>query len=112
VRFSGKVARGKRAVTHFQVERRYALASRVVVQLDTGRTHQIRVHFSEAGFPLLGDALYGSRASARVGVIARQALHAWRLALRHPLTGRRLRFEAPEPQDLLDAEARLRAGRW
>jgi 23S rRNA pseudouridine1911/1915/1917 synthase len=112
VRFSGKVARGKRAVTHFEVQRRFEVASRVLVRLETGRTHQIRVHFSEAGFPLLGDALYGSRASRQIDVIARQALHAWRLAFPHPVTGRRLRFEAPEPPDLLAAQARLTAGRW
>jgi 23S rRNA pseudouridine1911/1915/1917 synthase len=112
VRFTGKVSRGKRAVTHFQVERRFQAASRVLVRLETGRTHQIRVHFSEAGFPLLGDAVYGSRASGRVAVIARQALHAWRLTFPHPVTGRRLEFEAPEPADLLAAQQRLTAGRW
>jgi 23S rRNA pseudouridine1911/1915/1917 synthase len=112
VRFSGRVARGKRAVTHFEVARRYQAGARVVVRLETGRTHQIRVHFSEAGHPLLGDPLYGNRVSAKVRVIGRQALHAWRLTFPHPVTGRRLAFEAPEPADLVAAEAQLRAGRW
>lgn len=112
LRFSGRVTSGKRAVTHFEVTRRFAGASRVEIALETGRTHQIRMHFAEAGFPLLGDRLYGSQRSNRVAVIARQALHAFRLAFRHPRTGRALRFEAPVPADLEAAEALLTADRW
>jgi len=107
LKFTARVKTGRRAVTHFRVTSRFALAARVEVSLETGRTHQIRVHFAEAGFPLLGDALYGTAASRRVAVIDRQALHALRLSFRHPRTGRQLTFEAPIPADLLEAERRL-----
>jgi 23S rRNA pseudouridine1911/1915/1917 synthase len=62
----------------------------------TGRTHQIRVHLAAAGWPILGDAVYG-KPDAR---IARQALHAWRIALPHPATRQRVEFEAPLPDDM------------
>jgi 23S rRNA pseudouridine1911/1915/1917 synthase len=111
LKFTGKVARGKEAVTHWTVTRRFARAARVEVQLETGRTHQIRVHFAEAGHPLLSDALYGHRASRRPDVIARQALHAWTLSFPHPRSGRRMAFEAKIPADLRAAERALAAER-
>ncbi|MCP8968477.1 RluA family pseudouridine synthase [Ectobacillus ponti] len=88
---------GDRAVTHYQVERydRSQDVTLVRLQLDTGRTHQIRVHMSHIGHPLLGDALYGSR---RAGM-GRQALHARRVSLQHPITGEQLTVEAPLPTD-------------
>ncbi len=105
-RFSGKVKSGKEAVTHFVTTQRFARASLVEVTLETGRTHQIRAHLSEAGHALLGDALYGGK-KGRPKVIDRQALHAWRLEFLHPKTGKRLSFEAPLPKDFADAERAL-----
>jgi 23S rRNA pseudouridine1911/1915/1917 synthase len=89
------------------------------VTLHTGRTHQIRVHLSEAGHPVLADATYGgTRREARLdpadplrlaaAAVGRQALHAWKLAFHHPRTGRLRRFEAPVPPDLDGAIALLR----
>ena len=81
--------------------------------LETGRTHQIRVHFSELGHPLLGDRLYGGtrKGDARVkGIqerLGRQALHAWKLGFPHPRDGRWIRAEAPVPLDLAAAVAAL-----
>lgn len=116
VRFSSKVREGKRACTHVTLLESYAggAASYVRCRLETGRTHQIRVHLSEAGFPLLGDAVYGRRArEPRVRAIAealgRQALHAEVLGFEHPTTGRALRFESAPPEDFARALAALRA---
>ncbi len=111
-RFSSRVARGKEAVTHLRVLRRLHGASLVACRLETGRTHQIRVHMSDHGHPLLGDPLYGRRprdprlreAARRLG---RQALHAAELALDHPVTQQPLRFQAPLPSDMQEAIARL-----
>ncbi|MDO4637707.1 MAG: RluA family pseudouridine synthase [Lautropia sp.] len=90
---------GKPARTHFQ---RLAInpeqtVSALLCRLETGRTHQIRVHLASTGHPLLGDALYGGRA---VGDFSRQALHAWQLSLIHPASGERHTFVAPLPDDL------------
>jgi 23S rRNA pseudouridine1911/1915/1917 synthase len=113
-RFSGRVKSGRRAVTEVRTTERFAGAAHVEVKLHTGRTHQIRVHLAEAGFPLLADSVYGRpRPSPAVREIAqalgRQALHAWKLAFTHPRTGKALRFEAPIPPDFAAAEASLRA---
>jgi 23S rRNA pseudouridine1911/1915/1917 synthase len=113
-RFTGRVQAGRRAVTEVRTAERFPGAARVEVTLLTGRTHQIRVHLSEAGFPLLADSVYGRpRPEPEVKRIAealgRQALHAWRLSFAHPRTGKRLRFEAPVPADFATAEASLRA---
>jgi 23S rRNA pseudouridine1911/1915/1917 synthase len=109
---------GREAVTHFEVRRRYGpqsrtLASRIACRLETGRTHQIRVHLAHIGAPCLGDPLYGAGAPAppvRDAVAAagldRQALHAAVLGFVHPITGEALRFESSLPEDL----ARLQAG--
>jgi 23S rRNA pseudouridine1911/1915/1917 synthase len=90
--------RGRPAVTH--VERLAAVerAATVECRLETGRTHQIRVHLAHRGHPLVGDALYGGR--ARAG-FARQALHAWRLELEHPASGAPMAFASPLPEDLV-----------
>lgn len=109
MKFTGKVKSGKRAITHFMTVKRFSTAARVEVNLETGRTHQIRVHFAEAGFPLISDALYGTKAAQRPDVIARQALHAWKLEFEHPRTARTLQFTAPLPRDWRDAERRLSA---
>jgi 23S rRNA pseudouridine1911/1915/1917 synthase len=113
-RFSSKVARGKPAITHWQVDERFAAAADVVrCRLETGRTHQIRVHFADAGHPLLGDRTYGRRpASPQLAELAsalgRQALHAAVLELEHPSGGEHMRFEAPLPADMEALLAALR----
>jgi 23S rRNA pseudouridine1911/1915/1917 synthase len=89
----------RRAVTHFVVTRRFNGYTLVDVRLETGRTHQIRVHFASLGYPVAGDAVYGCR--PRPAGLERQFLHARRLALTHPLEReRRLVFESPLPPDL------------
>jgi 23S rRNA pseudouridine1911/1915/1917 synthase len=99
------VARGKSAVTRFRVLRTGAGWSLVQCNLETGRTHQIRVHMHSIGHPLLGDPVYGSTKLPRAlpesaRSFTRQALHATRLELSHPATGARLGFHAPLPTDL------------
>ncbi|MBN1772881.1 MAG: RluA family pseudouridine synthase [Deltaproteobacteria bacterium] len=114
-RFSSKVPRGRKALTSFRTLERAPGCARLEVRLGTGRTHQIRVHLSESGWPILGDELYGRRlrdpvlrrAAARLG---RPALHAAVLAFDHPRTGARLRFAAPLPTDFLEAWATVRGG--
>ena len=102
-RFSSKVREGRRAVTRWTVLRRFEHAALVEIDLLTGRTHQIRAHFADAGFPLLGDKLYGgTRRDAKVferPLIARQALHAARLSFEHPITSARIACEAEVPAD-------------
>ncbi|HYJ07555.1 MAG TPA: RluA family pseudouridine synthase [Polyangiaceae bacterium] len=117
MRFTSKTSSGKRAVTHVALldtlaKRRAAL---VECRLETGRTHQIRVHLSEqAGTPLLADWLYG-REPAEPDLLAvarslgRQALHAASLGFVHPVSGEELRFESPLPADMQQALAALRA---
>jgi 23S rRNA pseudouridine1911/1915/1917 synthase len=99
---------GKTAVTHYHVIRRYPAHALVECRLETGRTHQIRVHMASAGFPLEGDAVYAGRGPRR---FPRQALHAWRLAFTHPGTGKLVSFESPQPEDFhaLLAELAVRA---
>jgi 23S rRNA pseudouridine1911/1915/1917 synthase len=91
---------GKPARTLIEVLDSNDLGCAVRCTLETGRTHQIRVHMASIGHPLVGDALYGGAAAAGV---ARQALHAFRLGFAHPATGREMVFEAPPPSDLARA---------
>jgi 23S rRNA pseudouridine1911/1915/1917 synthase len=100
---------GRRAVTHFRTLERLAAASLVSVRLETGRTHQVRVHFSAAGHPVLGDRVYGPR-EGDGGPARRQMLHARRLGFPHPVTGRLVVAEAPLPEDFEEALAALRSG--
>lgn len=87
---------GDRAITEYEVIREYPSGSLVQLELKTGRTHQIRVHLSHIGHPLLGDALYGGDAA----LIRRQALHAAHLSFIHPFTGQELAFNSPLPEDM------------
>lgn len=109
MRFTGRLKTGKTAVTHFRVKERFARAALVEIRLETGRTHQIRMHFAEAGFPLLADELYGTRASAKLTEAPRLALHAHRLAFAHPRTGKPVSVTSPLPADLSRAVKSLRA---
>jgi 23S rRNA pseudouridine1911/1915/1917 synthase len=110
-------AGGRHAVTHYAVRATYEgadgepVASLVECRLETGRTHQIRVHMARLGHPLIGDAVYGSgfrskekrlvpRVRAAVAALGRQALHAYRLGFLHPVTGKFLGFESKFPMDL------------
>jgi 23S rRNA pseudouridine1911/1915/1917 synthase len=95
---------GKPALSEYWVQERLQGFSRVKVQLHTGRTHQIRVHFSHIGHPLLGDDLYGGDAS----FFQRQALHCKECAFLHPFSGEELRIVAPLPEDLQEVTERLR----
>lgn len=88
---------GQRAVTHFRVLRNADRFSLVELMLETGRTHQIRVHLAHIGHPLAGDFLYGTE---DVGLIPRAALHAWSIRLRHPMTGEMLEWKREMPADM------------
>jgi 23S rRNA pseudouridine1911/1915/1917 synthase len=113
--------RGRHATTHWRLEEAFGPASLVVCRLETGRTHQIRVHMSSIGHPLLGDSVYGAgfktkaarlgeSARAALGGLGRQALHASLLGFEHPVTGETLRFESPPPEDFSQLIRALRAG--
>lgn len=110
---------GRHAVTHYTVVRTFGpvekpLAARVACRLETGRTHQIRVHLASKGTPCLGDPVYGSggpsqavKAAMAEAGLTRQALHAQVLGFVHPVTGETLRFESPLPGDMARLEALL-----
>jgi 23S rRNA pseudouridine1911/1915/1917 synthase len=114
---------GREAVTHYRIEKRFRAHTLARVTLETGRTHQIRVHLAHIGYPIVGDPVYGGRkklpAGASPELIAalhgfkRQALHAARLSFAHPKSGKAVSYEAPLPDDLrglLDALTRDDAG--
>jgi 23S rRNA pseudouridine1911/1915/1917 synthase len=92
---------GKPAVTHYTLREAFPKAAELVFTLDTGRTHQIRVHLAAAGHPIVNDPLYGKKEPRFE--LPGQALHAWRLAFRHPRTGANVEFEAPPPPAYLQA---------
>lgn len=117
---------GREAVTHWELQATYngrdgkPVASLLECQLETGRTHQIRVHLADIGHPLLGDAVYGSHFKTKAGhlgpqsqatlaALNRQALHAYLLVLEHPRTGELLHWEAALPEDLLLLKSALEA---
>ena len=108
---------GRPAVTHYEVQEAFAAASHLHLRLETGRTHQIRVHLQALGHPLIGDAVYGGQLRAPKGAsdallaalrgLARPALHARALRLCHPQTGEALAFSAPPPPDFAQLYAAL-----
>ncbi len=101
---------GREAVTHYRVLQRYRAHTQAAVQLETGRTHQIRVHLAHVRYPIVGDPVYGRRLTLPPAAtpllketlqgFRRQALHARRLGLVHPVSGEAMSWEAPPPQDL------------
>jgi len=105
------VASGRRAVTHWRVEERLRAADLVEARLETGRTHQIRVHLAHLRHPVAGDRTYGAdpALAARLG-LGRPFLHAWRLAFRHPATGQQVTVTDPLPAELAAVLDRLRRG--
>ena len=118
LKMSGRVIAGKRACTHWRVLARSAALVLTEITLDTGRTHQIRVHMSEAGHPVVADELYGRRPPrggggrlafehGAVRKMPRQALHAAVLAFTHPATGEAVRFVAPPPSDIQNLVQRV-----
>jgi 23S rRNA pseudouridine1911/1915/1917 synthase len=90
---------GRSAITHWLVKERLGNYTLIHFQLETGRTHQIRVHSAKIGHPILGDPVYGSGRSVGVNLPG-QALHAWRLKLQHPISGNWVEITAPLPQTL------------
>lgn len=105
------VPRGKPATTHYRVVSRYSDATLLHCSLETGRTHQIRVHLASIGHPIIGDPVYGRRAGKdEHRAFHRQALHARRLAFVHPKSGRAVSWEAPPPQDMRELIAALEGG--
>ncbi len=103
---------GRRAVSHYRVCETFAEAEAALVEvrIETGRTHQIRVHLRHAGYPVIGDPLYGRRRrDVALGLnVGRQFLHASRLVLNHPATGKELVLEAPLPLSFKEARQHLR----
>lgn len=119
-KMSTRSRRGKEAVSRWRVRERFGAAALLEVVIETGRTHQIRVHLTESGYPVVGDRVYGGGRvqnvadawlRARLRAMDRQALHAWRLGFAHPLTGAALAFEAPLPPDMEALCAALRERR-
>jgi len=101
---------GREAVTHYRVEKKFRAHTLARVRLETGRTHQIRVHLAHVGYPIVGDPVYGGRKRVPKGAtpallaaldgFKRQALHAARLSFTHPKSGKPVSYEAPLPKDL------------
>jgi 23S rRNA pseudouridine1911/1915/1917 synthase len=110
---------GRPAVTHYRVLQRFRAHSHLLLELESGRTHQIRVHMQYIHHPLVGDPVYGGRDRIPAGAepifieqlraFPRQALHAWRLGLPHPRTGEDMHWEAPLPEDIRQLIAAMQA---
>jgi len=133
LKFAVAPARGRKAITHYRTLARYSLAGTdgkdkpvaalLACRLETGRTHQIRVHMAHIGHPVIGDPLYGTGFSNRVGALPEkaqsailsltgQALHAARLGIQHPVTGAYLSFTSDLPQDMRNVIAALSEDVW
>ena len=118
-KMSTKSKRGREAITYWKVKERYGLATLLEVEIKTGRTHQIRVHLSDRGYPVVGDAVYGNASKirsitdavlkAQFKVLNRQALHAARLSFTHPQSGEKVVFEAAMPEDMASLCAQLKS---
>ncbi|MGD9810272.1 MAG: RluA family pseudouridine synthase [Sphingobium sp.] len=104
--------RGKHAVTHYRTVEPFNAAALVECRLETGRTHQVRVHMAHIGHPLIGDPVYGGRTKQKLGgdkhKLRRQALHAAALGFIHPVTGEKLDFESALPADMQELLSQLR----
>lgn len=103
---------GREAITHFTVVERFEDTTLLDVQIETGRTHQIRVHLAFIGFPVVGDALYGNKVSARIAErlgVARQFLHASSLGIRVPSSNEHRTFDAPLPAEMAEVLEHLRS---
>jgi 23S rRNA pseudouridine1911/1915/1917 synthase len=109
-KMSTKSKRGRDAITYWKVSQRYGIATLLDVEIKTGRTHQIRVHLSDRGYPVVGDAVYGNASKIRtvtdaalksqLKALDRQALHAAKLSFVHPAKGERVVFTAEMPEDM------------
>lgn len=109
-KMSTKSRRGKDAITRWRVAGRYGEVTLLDVDIETGRTHQIRVHLSNLGHPVVGDRVYGGTGRlksvkdaalrARLSAMPRQALHAWRIGFTHPILNQEMEFIAPLPEDM------------
>ena len=93
-------ASSREARTHFRIVQRFSRHTLLLLQLETGRTHQIRVHLQAIGYPVVGDPVYGPTGKHDTLPLSRQFLHAYQLAFNHPITGQRIELEAPLPKDL------------
>jgi 23S rRNA pseudouridine1911/1915/1917 synthase len=110
------VENGKPAVTHYQIERKFPSCTLLRCRLETGRTHQIRVHLAHIGHPLVGDSVYLKgpqkcvpQLRALLNGFPRQALHATRLGLEHPVSGEKMEWHAPLPQDMVQLLGQIQA---
>ncbi|GAB4483448.1 MAG: RluA family pseudouridine synthase [Thermodesulfovibrionales bacterium] len=113
-KMSTRTRSGKEASTSWEAVERFTAATLIRARLGTGRTHQIRVHFSAVGHPVIGDRTYGRRLSIEIGrrrvPVARQMLHAEILGFRHPDSGRQMEFRSELPGDMADLLRQLRSG--
>jgi 23S rRNA pseudouridine1911/1915/1917 synthase len=106
------IPQGKPAVTHYHILERFSHHTLLGVKLETGRTHQIRVHMAHINHAIVGDPVYGNRTTHKTIPCLRQALHAHTLSVHHPLTHQRCTWEAPIPEDIQQLIARLREGTY